>query len=153
MLALRSQKMIELWATQLSELLNLQEIKGTIIHLWFVGVLRQTMQGKRMVKSGYPYAFPLYWIERDGAPWKGPVRKHVSQACLSVGSSSSTWFCLLLSVCLQQEFLYPGCSENNTGAWEQSELLLTPLLECGQVDRRVLTASGMFYPQEVNDEF
>lgn len=57
------------------------------------------MQGNRMVKSGYSYVFPLYWVERDGAPWKGPVRKHVSQVCLclSVGSSSSTFACFSVS--------------------------------------------------------
>lgn len=106
-LALWSQKVIELvWATQLNELLNLEEIKGNIIHLWFFGVLRETMQGERMVKSGYSYAFPLHCVKRDRALWKNPVRKHVGQAWLylSVESSSSTCFCLLLSACLQQEF-------------------------------------------------
>lgn len=36
----------------------------------------------------------------------------------------------------------PGCSESNTGACEQSELLP----ECGQGKRRVLRASGMVLP-------
>lgn len=94
-----------------------------------------------MVKSGYSHAFPWYWVDTLEGSCKESCRSGLIE---SVSKKLIKHLLLLAALSVSPAGIHcPGCSESNTSAWEQSELLLTLLLECRQVNRRVVTASRM----------